>query len=269
MKLCVSTLGCPDWTFEDILERTSQLGYDGLELRGVQREFDFANIPVFDRETLPTTRDQIAAAGLKVIVVGSSTKLSSPDPEERESNLVEARNCVKLAAKLKAPFVRLFGGSISADMDKADAIKLVGDGLRAVAEYADDRGVTPLLETHDSWVLSRDVAAVVRRAEHRNLGVIWDVRHPFHAGEAIGDTFEQLRPWIRHVHLKDEDEAGYCLMGQGRVPNFDAVKLMAESGYIGHFSLEWEKAWKPEIAEPEIAFPQFVEQMRIYEQLLG
>ena len=40
------------------------------------------------------------------------------------------------------------------------------------------------------------------------------------------------------------------------------VKLMTERGYDGYYSLEWEKMWHPEIEEPEVAFPQYVEYMR-------
>ncbi len=269
MKLCVSTLGCPDWPLEQIVSCASRYGYDGLELRGIEREFDFAKIPAFEREALPETAKLIADAGLTVVVVGSSAKLSSPLPEEREANLKEARYCIKLAGKLGAPYVRVFGGKVADDIEKEEAAAIVGNCLRSLAEYAEDRHVTPLLETHDAWVRSPDVVAAIECAEHRNVGVIWDVRHPFHAGEAVEYTYKQLRRWICHVHLKDEDENGACLMGQGRVPNFEAIRWLTQGGYEGYFALEWEKAWMPEIAEPEVAFPQFVEQMNAYRQMLG
>jgi hypothetical protein len=33
-------------------------------------------------------------------------------------------------------------------------------------------------------------------------------------------------------------------------------------GYCGYAILEWEKRWIPDLPEPEIAFPQYVKQMR-------
>jgi len=34
------------------------------------------------------------------------------------------------------------------------------------------------------------------------------------------------------------------------------LALLAEAGYQGFISVEWEKRWHPEIEEPEIALPQ-------------
>lgn len=38
MKICFSTLGCPDWSWEEILAAAKDLGYDGIELRGLGNE---------------------------------------------------------------------------------------------------------------------------------------------------------------------------------------------------------------------------------------
>ncbi len=268
MKLCVSTLGCPDWPLEEIVRRARAYGFDALELRGVQREFDYSKIAAFDREAIPTTRALIEQAGLEVAVVGSSARFATVLPDEREANLEEARSCIRLAGRLRAPYVRVFGGHYPDAMEKEDMIAAVGDCLRWLAEYGEDRGVTPLLETHDDWSRGADVAEALRRAEHPNVGVVWDVRHTSRAGESVEETFQAIRPWIRHVHLKDEDGAGCCLIGAGHVPNFEAVRLLLRHGYAGCFSLEWEKAWRPEIAEPDTAFPHFVEQMRRWERML-
>ena len=269
MKLCVSTLGCPDWSLEQIVARAHEYGFGGLEIRGIRREFDFAKIPAFEREALPRTKALFEEAGLDVVVLGLSAKFSSADALEREQNLKSAYEAVKLAQKLGVPYVRVFGGSVPPEIDRDDVVAWVGDCLRALAEYADDRGVSPLLETHDSWVTGQDVAALLNRAEHRRLGVIWDVRHSFHAGEPLAETLDRLRPWIRHVHIKDEGPEGYCFLGQGAVPNQEAMRLLLNAGYTGYFSLEWEKAWKPELAEPEAVFPQFVSKMREYGRLLA
>jgi hypothetical protein len=34
------------------------------------------------------------------------------------------------------------------------------------------------------------------------------------------------------------------------------VGLLADGGYQGWVSVEWEKRWHPEIEEPEVALPQ-------------
>ena len=35
MKLSFTTLGCPDWSFAKILEEAQRIGYEGVEIRGI------------------------------------------------------------------------------------------------------------------------------------------------------------------------------------------------------------------------------------------
>jgi len=35
MKIGFSTLGCPDWTLSEILATAKDLGYNGVEIRGI------------------------------------------------------------------------------------------------------------------------------------------------------------------------------------------------------------------------------------------
>src|SRR5205085_2226853 len=46
------------------------------------------------------------------------------------------------------------------------------------------------------------------------------------------------------------------LLGEGEVPVRDMLGLLSAGGYQGWVSVEWEKRWHPEIAEPEVALPQ-------------
>ncbi len=38
--------------------------------------------------------------------------------------------------------------------------------------------------------------------------------------------------------------------------------MLVRGGYRGYYSFEWEKAWHPEIQEPEVAFPHYAKLMR-------
>jgi len=41
------------------------------------------------------------------------------------------------------------------------------------------------------------------------------------------------------------------------VPVKRQVKLLANAGFAGRYSFEWEKAWHTEIEEPEVAIADF------------
>ena len=50
--LAFSTLGCPDWTFEQIVNFAVQHGYKGIEVRGIQREMDLPKCKEFNSEEI-------------------------------------------------------------------------------------------------------------------------------------------------------------------------------------------------------------------------
>ena len=100
-------------------------------------------------------------------------------------------------------------------------------------------------------------------ASPAGVGVVWDILHPYRCGEALADTVNYLGGHIGHVHVKDAVElspTGFrpVLLGEGEVPVREALRLLLQTGYSGALSFEWEKAWYPEIPEPEVAFPQFI-----------
>ena len=54
MKLSFSTLGCPNWSFDEILLRANQYGYDGVAFRGLGGEFDLTKVPEFSPRHVQT-----------------------------------------------------------------------------------------------------------------------------------------------------------------------------------------------------------------------
>jgi sugar phosphate isomerase/epimerase len=48
------------------------------------------------------------------------------------------------------------------------------------------------------------------------------------------------------------------LAGRGRVSFVEALTALTALQYDGFVSFEWEKYWHPEIEEPEVALPDFI-----------
>src|SRR5690242_8208128 len=129
MKLSVSTLGCPQWTLEEILSRCKAYGYDAIELRGVGSELDVTKTEHFcTPSAIAQTRQKIADAGLAVSAIDTSVRLA--DEVNLPKHMDEGRAAIDLAAKLGAPFIRVFGGEIPEGEDYPTAISRVMDGMR-------------------------------------------------------------------------------------------------------------------------------------------
>ena len=59
------------------------------------------------------------------------------------------------------------------------------------------------------------------------------------------------------------------LTGEGTVPVRETVGVLARGGYEGDYCFEWEKAWHPELQEPEVALPHYARVMREWLKAAG
>ena len=105
------------------------------------------------------------------------------------------------------------------------------------------------------------------KADEENLGVLWDIHHPYrYFGESPADTVGTLGDLIRHVHIKDsvytDGKLKYTMVGYGDLPVRACVEALRSVGYDGFYSLEWLKRWDLSLEEPGIAFAGYADYMR-------
>ena len=56
MKLSLSTLVCPKWTFQQIVDAAVAAGIGGIDFRGIASEIDITRLPLFTTELPETMR---------------------------------------------------------------------------------------------------------------------------------------------------------------------------------------------------------------------
>jgi sugar phosphate isomerase/epimerase len=153
--------------------------------------------------------------------------------------------------------VRVFGGDVPNGETKEDCLKRAAEKLERLGKRAAQRGIRVLLETHDAFSSGAQVAELLDAVDEEGTGALWDLNHPFGMGESPAETARLIGRRTYHVHVKDgKRSGGYTLLGEGDVPLRELVGELHKAGYDGYLSLEWEKAWHPELAEPEVVFPQ-------------
>jgi sugar phosphate isomerase/epimerase len=264
LPLIYSTLGCPNWSLEQAADAAVASGYVGLEVRVLDGDIIPAELPAERRSAM---RRIMAERGLTIAALGASTRFSAADPAKRAENEAELIRYLELAIDLESPMVRTFGGNVEAGQTLAQTIDWVAESLGRVAPVAERLGVTVLLETHDAFCRAAEVAPVLRQVNSPAVQAVWDIHHPFRMGESVAQTWALLKPYTRHVHIKDarlrpDGSWQLVLLGEGEVPAREIVRLLVAEGYQGYLSAEWEKKWHPEIEEPEIALPQHAEVLR-------
>lgn len=272
MKLSFATLGCPEWTIDEICKYGAEYGYQGVGIRGILGEFDLTKVEAFSEANREDTLEKFRKAGLELVILSTSVKFNSSDEDDRKQNLQDGIANIDLAASLGVDKVRVYGGPIPDGVDREVAFGWVVEGFKQLCDHGGKRGVNVAIETHDDYTSTSAVREVVERVDNEYMKVLWDVHHPFRMqGESMRESWDNIGRYVVHTHFKDsyktsEEEQGfrYTLLGDGDIPNMEAIQLLKDGEYSGFLSLEWEKAWHDYLPDAHAGFPRFVEKMKEY-----
>ena len=265
MKLSFSTLGCPDWSFQTIIENASRMGYEGLEIRGIENEMDVSKIPYFKPENWPETAKKLEAHGLQIMNLGTSA--SFHDEARWEAALKEAKTAIDVAQQIGVPYIRLFGDALPDPEKRDETLQRIAKGWTEVYRYSEGKGVTPLVEVHGQFNNVEVYKEIFKYFNHPKFAVVWDIEHSYKVYERdFVEFFGFIRKYVRHVHIKDTKKVDgqwkLQNIGEGEIPIPLHVRLLAATNYDGFLSLEWEKKWHPELADCSEVFPWYVTYMR-------
>lgn len=266
MKIAFSTLGCPDFSWPDIYSMAKDLGFDGIEIRGLGKEIFAVKAQPFTESQLPETKKKLSELRLEIPCLSSGCCLKYA--EKADQNYQEILEYISLANKLGTPYVRIL-----ADLEP-QPVGEVDDGvilavLERLIPVAESKGVTLLVETNGVYADTNRLRGLLDHLASDAVGALWDVHHPYrYAGEAPGKTVENLGAYIKYVHIKDSvvenGKTCYRLMGEGDLPIDAIMSALRSINYDGYISLEWVKRWAADLDDAGVVFPHFVNFMSRY-----
>ncbi|MGI6152846.1 MAG: sugar phosphate isomerase/epimerase family protein [Christensenellaceae bacterium] len=264
MKTCFSTLGCPEWSFEDIISTAVDLGYDGIELRGVKNELDGTRIPQLSPAQAQKTKELLAKKHLEIACLTSACYIH--DKNIASDTMYQVKAYVDTAHDNGIKYIRVladYGPEQSGELD----IPYIAEKLKEAAQYAAPKNVGILVETNGFFANSKRLVKLIDLAGEKNVGVIWDIHHPYrYFKETPEYTVGTLGDLVRHVHIKDSvienGKLRYKIVGYGDLPVEECIRRLEETGYDGYYSLEWVKRWDLSLEEPGIAFASYIDYMR-------
>jgi sugar phosphate isomerase/epimerase len=265
--IAFATLGCPGLPLPEVIDLATANGCTGVEFRYADGE---PVHPGLSAAELAAVRDRLAAAGLTALALDSYIRVAGEGDDAQV--VAELRRHLAAAVAVGAPYVRVFpgGGEPSPAADERAVRRLA-----AVADAAVDAGVGVLLETHDSHRRAEDAVRVVAAATERAglstsdgvpLGVIWDVLHAWLGGETPATSAALVAPWLGYVQVKDvpsAEDSTPVPLGEGVLPLDEVLAQLRRREYTGPVSLEWERAWHPEVAPLADVLPGYVDLLRI------
>ncbi|MBQ3241901.1 MAG: sugar phosphate isomerase/epimerase, partial [Oscillospiraceae bacterium] len=104
MKLSLSTLGCPGWSWGEIFATAKDLGMNGIEVRGVANEMFAPRIPVFTGEKKAHTLEKIKTSGMEISMLTSGACLGG---DNIDAFMEEAKAYIDMAQEIGVPYVRV------------------------------------------------------------------------------------------------------------------------------------------------------------------
>src|SRR6266851_1751978 len=221
--------------------------------------FDGVEIPIFDREVdkyaeLGERLDGLGLERLAVSARGADDNPISDDPAVRAEAVAATRANLDSAAALGAPRIcgplgaplGVFSGAppTAAERDRAVAY------LQEVAPYAEERGVTIVLEYLNRFEMyltntAADLAALVREVGHSHCRMMYDTFHAHIEEKDPRAALQGCKDVLVHVHLSENDRS---TPGAGQVDWETTFAALGEIGYDGWVVIEAFGDSLPELA---------------------
>ncbi|MBQ0100286.1 MAG: AMP-binding protein [Lachnospiraceae bacterium] len=258
MRLSFSTRGWADMDFESLIETADRMHFEGIEIYNLLRRPDLIGKgAAFDRYRVASTVRKLKDAKLSIPCMDTSCDLSAEDPTE------ELLALLAYAEDAQCPSV-----AVTCNFDKDSTVR---ERLEVLLPEAEKRSVMILIKTKGVYTDTERLRRLLDDFASDSLGALWDAHHTYRqAGESAGKTINNLGAYVKHVHLRDSDDAGnYNLIGEGTVPIREIVNALSSIDYDGFVSLEWKPEWMEDLTDREIIFPYFVTYMKRFENTRG
>lgn len=246
------------YPIEKVIENAARIGFEGVEILHRQMEDE---TPVYCNRIKQMAFDY----GLSLPMLSIHQDFVDPDPFERRRHVEHTIGCIKLAARLGIPAVRLNSGrwGTSGTFDDLmakkgeetplpgytdeDAFKWVEQCIHDCIPTSEREGVAMCLENH--WGLTTSVDHLIRI--FKGVNSPW-LKMNVDTGNYPGDPYEGLKalaPYASIVQAKTYQGGGvwYSLdLDYKRIAG-----ILREAGFKGWISLEMEGKEPAETAVPK------------------
>lgn len=264
MGILLHTMATPELDPPAAFELAARLGFDGIELI-LQTGYQCGLPETASERDAHLLGVTAADRGVPVEVLSSYEKrFASNDAVTQAQGLDGLRHAIDLASAMGAAGLRVLAGEAVADRDWASALGRLTAALERVSDHARAHGVVLLIENHMDTMATTAVrtAEICRTVNRDNVGILFDPANLATLGAE--DFHEALRlqaGFIRHVHVKDavtgkDGRRQSVVPGEGQDPWPELLHVLQRGGYAGHYSLEYERRWLPDLPAAEVALPR-------------
>ena len=199
----------------NLIRRAVDLGFHGVGAHLTVPANTVSN------KTAATVKSVIADQDVDFLQLwGPYPCIISPDESVRQAGVAQARDIVRLAAKMGVPGSGVRPTSLNPRGDwwphpdnyAPETEDRLVKSLKEIIATADDFGVDIILETHQTSTLNsaQSIQRIIERTESKRVKVnldpanfMGDLQTAFNPAPTINELFALLEPYIDTVHVKD------------------------------------------------------------------
>ncbi|MCQ2095606.1 MAG: AMP-binding protein [Bacteroidaceae bacterium] len=255
MRLSFSTRGWESAGWDELVASALEMRFAGVEVYNACRNQSLTgNGGPFDSFSVLRTFRELREKKLAVPCFDTSVDISE------ELRCDELLRTLRIASDMRSPYV-----SVCA---MADHSAIIRKNLQRLIPLAEENRVTILIETSGVYADTALLRDLMNDFACDQIAVLWDVHHPYRDKcETPAQSIKNLGAYVRHVHLRDSDDADtYNLIGEGNFPVKEVMDALWSIDYDGFVSLEWEPEWMADLKDMNVIFPHFVNYMERFER---
>jgi sugar phosphate isomerase/epimerase len=246
--------------FPDLVKGTMTLG----EWVQMARSFDLdgfdLGIVLIQNHTptyLARLSGELSEAGMGIAMITDYPDFTHPDEKQRERELAYLNRDIALAGQLGARYLRVTAGQDHPDVSMKDKISHAVEYLRRAAPFAQQHGVTLVLENHskpgawDHFDITYDPEAFVRVVDgirDTTVTVNFDTANAVACGADPLRLLEQVIDKVETIHAADTARPGEfepVVVGTGAVPFSSIFARLRRHGFAGWICIEeWSNTGK-------------------------
>jgi sugar phosphate isomerase/epimerase len=225
------------------------LGWQAIELRNI----DQVAIAELTDERFASVSAALSDGDLRVVCLASRIgSWARPISTDFRHDLAELEVLAKRARALGTRYLRIMSYP-NAGLGDSDWRARVLERITVLADRAEHHGVTLLHENCSGWAGTNAgrMLELLDEVASPALKLLFDTGNGVAHGYDGFDLLADIVDHVAHVHIKDADERGFTIPGEGSARVADCVKLLRAAGYDGAWSLEPHLAMRPhEPGEP-------------------
>lgn len=257
-------------SLEQQIHKAKDLGFEGLAIETKRPIASPLDLTKADRARIKSLASN---EGIELVCVESVSNFCSNLMEERENNIAMLRIVLELAKDLGVSMVKIFAAwpgivddvqpAIYGAYDRgnyfkpmfAEDLKLwhrAVDGIREIADYAADMGITLVLQNHGPVLTPgyEDVLAMTKEVDRANLKICLDVPMFFNRQETdyVRESIQKCKDYIRYTHYGawnfSESEDGEIILDPapswgGKINYETFIEGLHQIGYDGYLTSEY------------------------------